>query len=138
MQSVYLDTDIIFDVLIKREPFYDCSAKIFSLIESGKLRGYVSPLSFANMHYMLRKLLSSSAKSKTALKRIFSIVQISPLTSEVLEKALNSNFKDFEDAIQSFSAVNCKANCIITRNLRDFTKSTLPSFSPEEFLHTQL
>ncbi|MDP4007763.1 MAG: PIN domain-containing protein [Candidatus Peregrinibacteria bacterium] len=137
IHSVYVDTDVIFDVLTKREPYYNGSAKLFSLIENGKLTAYVSPLSFANMHYILRKI-SSSAKSKSTLKKIFSLVKISPFTEDVLAKALDCDFKDFEDAIQNFSAINCKAKCIITRNLRDFTKSALPSFSPEEFLISQL
>lgn len=133
MQTVYLDTDIIFDVLIKREPFYHCSAKLFSLVEKGELNAYVSPLSFANLHYILRKT-SSTAKAKSVLKKVYLLVKIAPFTDEVLLKALDSDFKDFEDAIQNFSTLNTKAKCIITRNLRDFTKSTLPSFSPEEFL----
>lgn len=132
-RRIFIDTNIMLDLLGEREPFYDPIAKIASLAEGGKLTIVASPLSFATVH----DLLSKFEDRKNAMKklRMFRIIsEISTMDEKVIEKGLNSSFKDFEDALQYFSATASDCNIILTRNGKDFKKSALPVMTADEFL----
>lgn len=135
MNTVFIDSDIILDLLAKREPHYIFSAKLFTLIDQRKTIGYTSPIVFAHLHYLLRKLTSNSSALKS-LRKLKTLINILPVDERVIEQSLNSNFTDFEDAIQYFTAVNNGVNLIITRNKVDYKKSKIPVASAEEFLKT--
>lgn len=128
-----IDANIILDVLSKRKPYYEDSAKIWKLCETNKIKGYISVLSFADIVYILRKELDSEQIQVvlSGLKLIFNFTELRP---EDLFNAAELKWDDFEDAIQETSAKRIKAEYIITRNIKDFKNSSLKVYSPSEFL----
>lgn len=133
MNNLFIDTNVLLDVLDHREPFYKDSAAIWSLAEKGKVRGYISAISFNNIYYILRKQQNHTVIRKTLclLRDIFNIVT---LDQRILNQAMDSNFKDFEDAIQYFSASRVSAECIVSRNLNHYKTSEIPILTPSEYL----
>ena len=133
VMKIFLDTNILLDVFQGRAPYYDCSAQIWSLSESGKAEVFISAISFNNIHYIIRKHEGKDCAQKAVevLNANFSMV---PLTQSVMGKAIQSRLPDFEDAIQLFSALSIEADFIITRNLKDFPNDILPIATPEIFL----
>ena len=121
------------DLLSERLPFYDSIAKIASLADKGELTLIVSALSYTTVNYLLTKI-ESLDKVRSKLRKFKIISEIAVLDEEVIEKGLNSNFSDFEDAVQYFCALKSNCKIIITRNAKDFKESKLPIMSPEEFL----
>lgn len=132
-QAVFADTDIILDVLARRTPFYQSAALLFSLAERGEVKIYVSALSFANLHYILRKNLPPH-KAVETLKNLRKLVSILSLDDSIIAKALESGFKDFEDAIQYNTALSKGVACLITRNVRDYPKPSITVCTAEEYL----
>ena len=131
--KVFIDSDIILDVLAKREPFDKPAALLLSLIEIGKIDGYTSPIVFSNVHYVLRKRVSKKT-TIDSLKYLKSLIQILPLDKRAIELALDSEFNDFEDAIQYFCAEQNNINYIITRNKIDYKKAEITVLNAKEFL----
>lgn len=132
--KVLIDTNIILDVFCKRPGLYEDSAKIFKLCEIRKISGVISALTVPNIIYILRKELDAE-KTKEILDNLFLIFSVADLKADDLQKAASMNFKDYEDAIQSACAARIKANYIITRNIKDFTKSKVAAIKPADFLH---
>ncbi len=133
MQKIFLDTNIILDFLGEREGFYEASAKIMTLADKKKIQAYTSPSSVSNVFYVLAKYESS----KIALEKIrkFKLLcSMSVMDDEVVEKAINSDFKDFEDAMQYFSALASNCEIIITRNEKDFKNAMIPVMNAESYL----
>lgn len=131
MKSFFLDTNILLDLLADRKPFSDQAAIIFEYQQQGKINLYASAISFNNLYYIINKLEGHKTALKL-LKELADLLIIIPLEQAVILQALNSNFTDFEDAIQYFSALKSKnIRGIITRNSKDFKKSELPILSPE-------
>lgn len=133
MTKLFIDCDIILDLLAKREPYYIHSSKLFTLIDKKEITAFTSPLIFTNLHYLLKKLTSNTSALKN-LRKLKTFVKILPTDERVIEQSLNSEFSDFEDAIQYFTAVNNGINLLLTRNKRDYKKSKIPILSAEEFL----
>lgn len=133
--NVFVDSDIILDLLAHREPFYTYAAELFTLIDKKKIKAYTSPLIFANLHYILKKQKSNSFAPKS-LRKLRTFINILPINSRVIEQALNSEFKDFEDAIQYFAAINNGIKVILTRNKTDYSKSKITISTAEEFIKT--
>ncbi len=135
MQKIFLDTNIIIDFLGEREVFYEPAAKIMTLADRKKIKIFTSPSSISNSYY----LLSKYENTKTALEKIrkFKVLcSISMMDDEVIEKAINSNFKDFEDAMQYFSALASHCDVIVTRNENDFKNAMIPVMNGESYLQT--
>lgn len=133
MKKIFLDTNIILDFLGEREGFYEASAKIMTLADKKKIQVYTSPSSISNVFYVLTRY----ENSKIALEKIrkFKLLcSMSVMDDEVVEKAINSNFKDFEDAMQYFSALASNCNIIITRNEKDFKNAMIPVMNAESYL----
>ncbi|MFC0343265.1 type II toxin-antitoxin system VapC family toxin [Epilithonimonas hispanica] len=133
MKKVFLDTNIIIDFLGEREGFYKYSAKILTLADQKKIKVYTSPSSISNVFYVLAKY----ENSKTVLEKIrkFKLLcSMSVMDDEVVEKAIHSNFKDFEDAMQYFSALASNCDVIITRNEKDFKNALIPVMNAESYL----
>ncbi len=135
MKSILIDTDIILDFFLARKPFDREAGEIFKLTYNKKIHSSVTILSYANAYYFIRK----STDKKTAvelLKNLKKIVSTINLDENILDDALNSEFTDFEDAMQSYSASSIpEIEIIITRNIKDFSKSKLPVYTPEQFLN---
>jgi predicted nucleic acid-binding protein len=128
-----IDANIVLDVLLNRQPFVRDSSLIWKLCETEQTKGYISTLTFANMMYIMRKELSAEKIEEVfrKLKLVFEIADFSPT---VLEKAVELKWPDFEDAVQSATAEQIHADYIITRNVRDFTRSKVMAFTPPELL----
>lgn len=134
MKQIFVDTDIILDLFTSREPFYIYSAMLFTLIDSGKVCAFVSSLIFSNLFYILRKD-NTREKSIKILTKLKSLVTILPVDSKIIESALQSGFRDFEDAIQYYTAKTGVIDFIITRNIKDFKLSDIDVLSAEDFLN---
>ncbi|MEJ8598251.1 PIN domain-containing protein [Riemerella anatipestifer] len=135
MQKIFLDTNIVLDFLGKRENFYDASAKVLTLADRKKIKVYTTSNTISTTYYLLSKF----ENSRIALEKIrkFKLLcSISTINDEVIDKAVNSRFKDFEDAIQYFSAVATNCDLIITRNEKDFKNALIPVMNAESYLQT--
>ena len=134
MDRVLIDSDVILDSFFDREPFVEYSTVILSMCESGKISGFLTPLIFSNVYYLLRRT-AKHEKVIEKLKQLLKITKVLQMDRNVIEKALNSKFKDFEDALQNYSAVNNgNIDLILTRNLKDYKKSELGVFTPETYI----
>lgn len=132
-KRIFLDTNIILDLLGERKPFYDPIAKIATLAEKEKLTMVVSPISFATVNYFLAKYENSEIAIEK-LRKFKIICKICSLDEQTIEKGLNSSIRDFEDALQYFSATKSECSIIISRNGKDFKQSLLPVMTADEFL----
>ncbi len=133
MEKVFVDTDIILDLLSAREPFYAHSAKLFSFADKGEIKIFVSSLCFANLNYILSKQYNSDQARKKLLK-FKTLVTVVAVTDKIIDLALASDFKDFEDGIQYFSAIENSLKILLTRNLKDYKTSEIPVMTVEQFL----
>ncbi|HBF87722.1 MAG TPA: PIN domain nuclease [Bacteroidales bacterium] len=136
MKKLFIDTNIVIDLLAKREPFYEDAAKLFSLADKNKCKLYLSTLTFANINYILQKT-NSVTSTREILRKFKILISILSIDDKIIDLALNDNkFIDFEDAIQYYSAIENNQDIIITRNLKDFTHSKLPVMTASEFIKT--
>lgn len=135
-KEVFIDTDIVLDLLCKREPFYPYAAEVFTLGDKGTLTLVTTPLVFANVFYILRKLLGIE-KAKELLRKLRIMMGIVEIDEKIVDLALNSSFSDFEDGIQYFTAREHGIQHLLTRNLRDYKGSELIVQTPEEYLKIQ-
>lgn len=134
MNHVFVDTDIILDVLTDRKPFSREATALFSFIEEGKLKGYTTSLSFSNLYYVLRKY-ASHHKVISILEDLSDLLEILPVDETVVKAALRSKFRDYEDAIQCYSAQsNPNISAIITRNVKDYKTAELAVMAPDTLL----
>lgn len=133
--DVFLDTNILMDVLTDRHPWYVCSARVWAMVEQGRVRGLISVISFNNVYYIVRRLRDrrTADLAMTILRDLFVPVA---LDKSILDQAIDARTADFEDAIQYFSAMQAGAGCLVTRNPRHFPGKDLPVLTPEEFLAT--
>lgn len=131
---VLIDTNIVLDILEKREPFYGPSNEVLSLCASKKINGCIALHSISNIFYILRKHYSSENRRQLLLG-ILNFLQIANANHEHVRHALERNdFSDFEDCLQDECAAQNNANYIITRNTEDFSNSTIPAITPSDFL----
>jgi predicted nucleic acid-binding protein len=133
MDKVFVDTDIVLDLLGNREPFYQYAATLFSLADKGELQLFVSSLSFANLNYLLSKQYNSDQAKKKLLK-FKTLVTVLSVSDKIVELALSSDFKDFEDGLQYFTAIENNIKKLLTRNLKDFKKAEIMVMTAEQFL----
>jgi len=131
--KVLIDTNVILDVLYKREGFYEDSLKIWKLCETRKIDGYISALSIPNIVYILRRELDSE-KTLEVINNINLVFKIYDLKSEIIMQAAEKKTKDYEDALQMVTAQKLKASFIVTRNIKDFTGSKIIAVKPSELL----
>lgn len=136
MDKILIDTDVILDFFFDREPFSAEASKLLSLCEKGVLKGFVTPVMISNVYYLLRKI-AKHEKVIDHLKMLLNIIDVATIGKETVLDALNSDFKDFEDALQNFSAQNGKEiGVIVTRNIKDYKPSRLAVMTPEIYLKT--
>jgi len=134
MENVLIDTDVILDFFFGREPFSEFVTDILNLCEENKLKGFTTPVIICNTYYLLRK----TAKHEIVIekiKQLLTILDVLQIDKEVVLDSLNSEFKDFEDALQNYSALkNGKISIVLTRNIKDYKKSELAVLTPETYL----
>lgn len=128
---LFLDTNVVIDFFQQRMPFHNHAVKIISLAEKGEIFISCSAITIATAHYVLKKSDGKNAIDK--VRRLKTICLVMPTMNFAVDKALTSNFTDLEDALQYFTAVDAKADFIISRDNRDFINSEIPVLTPEEF-----
>ena len=133
--KLFWDTNVMLDFLGERDPFYISSAKIATLADKREIKIIASALSYATISYFLTKY-EGLEKTKGKLRKFKVISEICELDELIIEKGLNSDFSDFEDSLQYFSALRTECDIIITRNGKDFKKSQIPVMTPDEFLNS--
>ena len=133
MDKVFIDSDVILDYLIQRDPFTMSAAKIISLSERKKINACTTGLVFANCYYVLRKF-APHKKVVDKLLQLSRWVEIIGLPGTAVLSGLQSDFSDFEDALQYFSSVESKVKIIVTRNVKDYKNSELAIMTPDLFL----
>ena len=133
MEKVFVDTDIVLDLLSGRQPFNKFAAELFSLADQGKLKIFVSSLSFANINYILSRQYTNDQSRKKLLK-FKTLVSVIAVNDKIIELALASDFKDFEDAIQYYAAIESGLSTLLTRNLKDFRKANISILTAEQYL----
>lgn len=133
MDKIFVDTNVVLDLLSKREEFYREAQDLFTLSDHKEITLYVSSLTIANAHYLISKNHKLDDARKILIK-FKVLVEVLPLDDKVLELALVSDFKDFEDAIQYHTALENEIDIIITRNKKDFKNAKLPVLTAKEYL----
>jgi predicted nucleic acid-binding protein len=134
MQKIFIDADVILDLLAKREPNYKYSATLFTLIDRSKVKAFTSPVVIANIYYILQKLKKREFAGNK-IRKLRLLLNILTVNEKIVDLALSSNFEDFEDAIQYYASIENKIDFIITRNKKDYKTSEIPVVSPEEYLN---
>ena len=134
MDKVLIDTDVLMDFFFERKPFAKYSTELLNLCAEEQIKGFTTPVIISNVYYLLRKTAKHN-QIVEKLKHLLTIVDIVNMDKIVVQDALNSEFKEFEDALQNFSAVeNGGIKIILTRNLKDFKTSKLAVLTPETYL----
>ena len=130
---VLLDTDVVLDFVLEREPFVEAAGALFELIARGVCDGYISAVTPLNVFYIGRKL-KGAAQTKQSISDLLAAVRVCPVDGDILHHALALPFADYEDATQYACATANGLDAIVTRNLDDYKNVSLPVFSPTDFL----
>lgn len=133
MSKVFVDTDICIDLLSGRQPFHSVAQKLFSKADNGQVKLYVSSLSFSNIDYVLRSQYSASP-SRKIIAKFKTLVTVLTVDSKTIDLAIASDFSDFEDAIQYYSAIEHGLTTFLTRNIKDYKKATIKVMTPDTYL----
>ena len=131
--KILVDSDVILDFLIRREPFFKTSEEVVELCSQHRVDGYMAAHSITNLFYLLRKDFSDEERREVILN-LFDMFTIESIDSDKLKTALeNKNFRDFEDCLQVECALKVDADYVVTRNVKDYKKSRIPVVKPSEF-----
>ena len=135
MKTVFVDTNILIDLLADRPPYSKFASDLFDRAEKGKVKLYTSSHSYATTHYLLKKYIGE-APLREILFSLLDLIEIIPVDIAIIKKSLLSKHKDFEDAIQIFAANTIdKIDFIVTRNLKDFKDAEIVVLPPDELLN---
>jgi predicted nucleic acid-binding protein len=136
-KRLFVDSDIILDLLAERPLFYDDAAKLFTWAYKKKVELYTTAVALANVFYILRKV-NGNAKSKEQIKDLRLLVKILPVDENTVDMALNSKFSDFEDGLQYYAAREQNLFGIITRNVNDYKIKGMIIQTSNEFIKTNI
>jgi len=136
MRKIFLDTNILVDLIADRRPFSKYAIEIFDAAESKKINLFTSSHSIATTYYLLKKYKDDKTLRSIVLD-LFDYMIVVPVDASILMKGLRSKHKDFEDSIQIHCAMNIEnISCIVTRNIKDFKASEVTVLAPDEFCAT--
>ncbi len=130
--KLFLDTNVVLDVLAQREPWFGDSASVLAHIEQGGASGHIAAHTVTTLHYLLARHLGQK-KTAVVLLDLTALLHVEPVDHEVLQQALALGWRDFEDAVQAVAAAQCQADYLVTRNPRDFRQSPIPAITPTEW-----
>ncbi len=128
---ILLDTNVVLDFLLNREPFIADAEVLFQSIDANQIDGFIAATTLTNIYYIVRKAEGSKV-AQDAIAQILADLQICPVDRQILEHAVTLDFRDFEDAVQYACAIAHNVGAIVTRDLKDFTNSTIPALSPQQ------
>jgi predicted nucleic acid-binding protein len=127
--KLLFDTNIVLDVLMDRKPFADSASALFAAAEEDAIKSYLCGTTLTTVYYIVSKAMGPET-AKDAIKKLLTIFEVAPVNRAVIERAMASEFKDFEDAVLYASACHSGVDAIVTRNERDFSKADIPIYSP--------
>lgn len=136
MDRIFVDTNIVIDLLQKRENFYLEAQELFTLADKKEVELYISVLTIANANYLLSRHYTTTDTRKI-ISKFKVLIKVLPIDDKIIELALASDFKDFEDAIQFYTALENNIDIIVTRNKKDFNNEILPIFTAREYLKSK-
>lgn len=131
--KILLDTNIVLDLILEREPFIEDTLKLFQKIENRQLEGFITATTITNLFYILRKARGRST-AIAAIQQLLALLQLCPVDRHTIETALTLDLKDFEDSVQLAGATLAELDAIVTRDRQDFANSPIPVLSPAELL----
>ena len=131
--KLFLDVNVVLDVLGKRQPFYKSSARVLSLAVEGRAEAFLAAHTVTTIFYLMQKYFGRM-RAHAVLLDLLNLIKVVAVDEEILKEALSLNWKDYEDAVQAVAAIKSKCTHLITRNVRDFSSLTLKVMTPEEFL----
>ena len=137
MKQILLDTNIALDLLARRMPFYNDAAELFSMADKKTINLSISALSLANIHYVIIKF-KPEQETRKILRNLLILLQVLSLDAKIADLALNSDFNDFENAIQYFTAIENNQELIITRNMSGYRKSKIPVMTAREYIESNM
>ncbi len=133
MKKIYVDSDVILDLLLDREPFNDDIAEILENSLKNRIAVCVSSVTITNLNYIIGRIENRNSAAKKTSK-ILKLVKVENVGESTVSKSIASKFKDFEDGVQNFCAEESKHKVLITRNTKDYKESDLAIMSPREYL----
>lgn len=133
MDRILVDTNIVLDLLAERKKFVLEAQELFTLSDKNKVKLYVSSLTFANTYYILSQQMKMN-NVRTILRKFKVLIEVLPMDDKIIDLSLESDFKDFEDAIQYYTAIENDINIIITRNLKDFKTAKIPVLTAKSYI----
>ena len=133
--KVLIDTNIVLDVLLKREPYYKHSQLVLLAAEEQYIYGYISASAITDIFYITHKALKSKTETYALIKNLIGTITIATVDSDIITEALESNWDDFEDCVQYFVGESIDVDCIVTRNPNDFLSGDIKAMLPEALLN---
>ena len=133
MDRILVDTNIVLDLLAKRTEFLIEAQELFTLSDKNEVKLYVSSLTFANTYYILSQKMKME-NARKILRKFKVLVEVLPMDDKIIDLSLESDFKDFEDAIQYHTAIENEVSIIITRNLKDFKTAKIPVLTAKDYI----
>jgi predicted nucleic acid-binding protein len=134
-EILFIDSDILLDIILIREQHFNASVEVLTLADDDKYECCTSVHSLLNIHYSTKKLFGEKS-ARQSIKMLTEKFKIISEDVNTVKQAIQSNFSDFEDAVQYYTAISAKADVIITRNIKDYKQSTIPVLTAEQFLRT--
>jgi predicted nucleic acid-binding protein len=133
--KVLIDTNIILDILLRREPYYENAVKINILSEKGYIHSYMSASAVTDIFYIAKKELKNKNAVIELIKNLLKTIHVAAVTERNIHEALDLNWNDFEDSVQYVAGQSISADYIVTRNPEDYSGSTIKVISPDKFLN---
>jgi predicted nucleic acid-binding protein len=130
---VLFDTNVILDHMLERQPYVDAAEQLLSLVDAGAMEGLICATTATTIHYLASKTVGAKPAAEH-LRTLLAIFEVACVDRDILRDALDAGFSDYEDAVLHQAALEAGAAAIVTRNGRDFARSTLPVFDPTELL----
>lgn len=135
MIKVLLDTNVLLDIVLQRDPHYKHSSELFIEIDGNSIKGFITATTITDIYYLIRKSKGRDI-ALTFIENLISFIDVIAVDKSIIINAIESEILDFEDAVQIFASISSSIDYIITRNTSDFTKSEIPAYSPKEFLES--
>jgi predicted nucleic acid-binding protein len=132
---ILIDTNVILDDLLAREPFFVAARRILTMSEMNLVEGYISASAATDIFYIIRKEFNDTDRAYVEIEKLLNVVGLWGVDSETIKSAIEFKWKDFEDCVQYVTARDADADYIITRNTKDYKDSEIVAISPDEFLN---
>ncbi len=131
--KVIVDTNVVLDVLLARKPFVQPAARVFALVEQSRIDGFLCATTITTIDYLMNLSLSKP-DAREALHRLTELFDIAPVNRSVIEEALKSKMKDFEDAVLSHAGDLVGVDAVVTRNTQNFRQAPVKALDPTELI----